>query len=202
MFFSSFSLADLLASFIVLFAVINPPGAIPVIIKNQTKGKRVNALNATIGFLVLFFCFFYIGEAFLRLFGVDISSFAIAGSIIVFLIGLELTLDIDIFKENTNISNDVTFIPIVFPLLVGAGGLTTLLSIRSHYADINVLGGVVLNAIVIYFFISSASRINRIIGKNVMFMIQKFFGIILLAISAKLFVTNIALLVETINHVK
>ena len=124
------------------------------------------------------------------------SSFAIAGSLIIFLFGLEMILDVEIFKSNgpSNVK-DATFIPIVFPLLTGAGVLTTVLSIRSQYNDINMLLAMLMNIVVIYFVLSSVEKIEKRLGKNMIYMLQKFFGIILIAIAVKLFIANVTILI-------
>ena len=138
-FLSEFNLRELLSSFVVLLAITDIPGNLPIVINLQNKGIKISARRAFIYSLVLLVFFFYAGEAFLKLFGLDISSFAIAGALIVFLFSLEMILDINLVCEGTDISGDATFVPVVFPLFVGAGTLTALLAIRSQYADINVL---------------------------------------------------------------
>ena len=139
-FFSLFDFQQFLSAFLVIFAAIDCIGSIPTILSTKRRGAIVNPNKATICAMVMLFGFFYIGEAFLSLFHLDISSFAIAGSLIIFLFGMEMILDVEIFKSNgpSNVK-DATFIPIVFPLLTGAGVLTTILSIRSQYSDINML---------------------------------------------------------------
>ena len=137
--FKAFNLQEFVSAFFVLFAIIDVVGSIPVFINLRKRGKTINAKKAALLALTIFIIFFYGGEAFLMLFGVDLSSFAIAGSLIIFIIAMELILDIEIFKDQPESPKDATFIPVVFPLLAGAGALTTLLSIRSQFADINVL---------------------------------------------------------------
>ena len=134
-----------------------------------------------------------------QLFHLDISSFAIAGSLIIFIMAMEMILDIEIFKDQPNSPKDATFIPIVFPLVAGAGALTTLLSIRSQYEDINIILAILANVIIVYFAIRLAKNIEQKLGLGVIYMMQKFFGIILLAISVKLFITNITLLIAQIK---
>ena len=143
--------------------------------------------------------FFYVGEGFLNLFGVDISSFAIAGSLILFLFSIEMILDVNLFCEGTDISNDATFVPVVFPLFVGAGVLTALLSIRSEYADINVLIAVLMNCIAIYLTIRLSRFLKRHLSDATIYVLKKLFGMILLAMSVKLFVTNVTVLVHQIS---
>lgn len=197
--FASFNFADFFSAFLILFAIIDIPGAIPVIINIKKKGKTIKAAKAAISALIIFFLFFYIGEAFLKLFGVDISSFAVAGSIIIFVVGLEMILDIEIFKTREDTPKDATIVPIVFPLIAGSGSLTTLLSIRAQYTPINILPAVVLNIVVVYFVLKMAKVIERKLGVGMIYMLQKFFGIILLAISVKLFTVNIASMINSMN---
>ena len=194
---NQFSIQEFISSFVVLFAVIDVTGSIPIFLSLKKKGKKINATKAALFSLIMFIGFFYVGEAFLRLFSVDISSFAIAGSIIIFVMAMEMILDIEIFKSSPDSPKDATFIPIVFPLIAGAGALTTLLSIRSQYANINILLAVFLNVIWVYIVLKLSKKIDRILGAGTIYMLQKFFGIILLAISVKLFTHNLAILLRS-----
>ncbi len=197
--FSQFSIQEFISAFVVLFAVIDVTGSIPIFLSLKKKGKKINATKAALLSLVMFMGFFYVGEAFLHLFHVDISSFAIAGSLIIFVMAMEMILDIEIFKSSPDSPKDATFIPVVFPLIAGAGGLTTLLSIRSQYADINIILAVLLNVIWVYIVIKLSKKIDRILGAGTIYMLQKFFGIILLAISVKLFTHNLAILLQEVK---
>ena len=194
-----FNLRQFLSAFVVLFAVIDAPGSIPIILKLKRSGRTINAERAGILSLVMFLGFFYVGEAFLNLFKLDISSFAVAGSLIIFIMALEMILDIDIFHEKPDMPKDATFIPLVFPLFAGAGALTTLLSIRAQFSDANIIAAIIANILVIYGVVKTAKKLNNILGNGFIYMLQKFFGIILLAISVKLFTTNITVLIE---HIK
>ncbi len=199
-FLQQFDFQQFLSAFLVLFAAIDPVGAIPVILNTKRKGSIVDAKYGTFYAAIMLFSFFYIGEAFLSLFNLDISAFAIAGSIVIFFIGMEMILDVEIFKSGGPKNNkDATFIPIVFPLLTGAGVLTTLLAIRAQFFDINVLLAMVGNLLIIGFVLRYVEKIEAILGKGVIYMMQKFFGVLLLAIAIKLFVTNVTLLVEGIG---
>ena len=197
--FSQFSIQEFISAFVVLFAVIDVTGSIPIFLSIKKKGKKINAIKAALFSLIMFIGFFYVGEAFLRLFSVDISSFAIAGSIIIFVMAMEMILDIEIFKSSPDSPKDATFIPVVFPLIAGAGALTTLLAIRSQYADINIILAVLLNVIWVYIVLKLSKKIDRILGAGTIYMLQKFFGIILLAISVKLFTHNLAILLQEVK---
>ena len=199
--FGSFQWQEFVSAFVVLFAVIDITGSIPVILTLKKRGKKINAAKAALLALIMFFIFFFVGEAFLNLFNVDISSFAVAGSFIIFIVALEMILDIEIFKDTPDAPKDATFVPVVFPLIAGAGALTTLLSIRAQYNDINILLAVICNMVIVYLVLKLTKRIERMLGAGFIYMLQKFFGIILLAISVKLFTTNITFLVEHIKLV-
>ncbi len=198
-FLSEFNIRELLSAFVVLLAITDIPGNIPIVINLQNKGIHISARRAFWYSLVLLVFFFYAGEAFLKLFGLDISSFAIAGALIVFLFSLEMILDINLVSEGTDISSDATFVPVVFPLFVGAGVLTALLSIRSQYSDINVLIAVLLNCMAIYATIRLSRFFKKHLSGATIYVMKKFFGMVLLAISVKLFITNVAVLVQQIN---
>ena len=191
--FSQFSFQEFISAFVILFAVIDVTGSIPIFLSLKKKGKQIDAKKAAIMSLVMFLGFFYVGEAFLNLFHVDISSFAIAGSLIIFVMALEMILDIEIFKNAPDSPKEATFVPVVFPLIAGAGALTTLLSIRSQYANINIILAVLLNVAWVYIVLRLTRRIDKLLGAGTIYMLQKFFGIILLAISVKLFTHNLSI---------
>ena len=189
--FTNFNFQQILSAFIVLFAVIDIIGAIPIIIDLKDKGKDVNALKATLISFLLLLGFFYAGDILLRLFHVDIESFAVAGA-------FEMILDIEIFKNQGPIK-EATLVPLVFPLLAGAGSFTTLLSLRAEYASVNIIVALILNMLWVYFVVRMTRKVERVLGKGGIYLIRKFFGIILLAISVKLFMSNITLLMEQIE---
>ena len=196
--FTNFNFQQILSAFIVLFAVIDIIGAIPIIIDLKDKGKDVNALKATLISFLLLLGFFYAGDILLRLFHVDIESFAVAGAFVIFLLSLEMMLDIEIFKNQGPIK-EATLVPLVFPLLAGAGSFTTLLSLRAEYASVNIIVALILNMLWVYFVVRMTRKVERVLGKGGIYLIRKFFGIILLAISVKLFMSNITLLMEQIE---
>ena len=196
--FTNFNFQQILSAFIVLFADIDIIGAIPIIIDLKDKGKDVNALKATLISFLLLLGFFYAGDILLRLFHVDIESFAVAGAFVIFLLSLEMILDIEIFKNQGPIK-EATLVPLVFPLLAGAGSFTTLLSLRAEYASVNIIVALILNMLWVYFVVRMTRKVERVLGKGGIYLIRKFFGIILLAISVKLFMSNITLLMEQIE---
>ena len=196
--FTNFNFQQILSAFIVLFAVIDIIGAIPIIIDLKDKGKDVNALKATLISFLLLLGFFYAGDILLRLFHVDIESFAVAGAFVIFLLSLEMILDIEIFKNQGPIK-EATLVPLVFPLLAGAASFTTLLSLRAEYASVNIIVALVLNMLWVYFVVRMTRKVEKVLGKGGIYLIRKFFGIIVLSISVKLFMSNITLLMEQIE---
>lgn len=174
----------------VLFAIIDITGSIPVILGLKEKGNKIQAWKAALYSLVIFVVFLFLGDGILSLFGVDISSFAVAGSLVIFVLALEMVLGIDIFN-NKGPEGSVTIVPIVFPLIAGAGSLTTVLSLRAEYAVENIIVAIVLNMIIVYFVLAKIEWAERVLGKGGIYILRKFFGIILLAIAIKLFSTNI-----------
>ncbi|MBE6454418.1 MAG: MarC family protein [Alphaproteobacteria bacterium] len=195
---SNFDWQQFLAAFFVLFAIIDIPGSIPIIISLRKKGKIIRPVKTAVLAFIMFLIFYYVGEAFLNLFGVDTASFAVAGSLIIFVMAAEMILDISIFKETSDTPRDSSFFPVVFPLIAGAGALTTVLAIRSQYAPINILSAIAANMVVVYAILRITGKIEKLLGAGMLYMVKKFFGIILLAISIKLFTGNITLLIEKV----
>ena len=198
---SGLDFQQFLSAFIVLFSLIDIIGSIPIILDLKQKGGSVNALKATLIAFALLLGFFYAGDMMLRLFQVDIASFAVAGAFVIFLMSLEMILDIEIFK-NTGPIKEATLVPLVFPLLAGAGAFTTLLSLRAEYAPINIVLALILNMVWVFIVMKLTDRIERLLGKGGIYVIRKFFGIILLAISARLFTANITSLIEQFQAMK
>lgn len=196
--FDALNWQEIVSAFIVLFAVIDIIGSIPIILNLKGKGRDVNANKATIISFILLIAFFYAGDMLLKLFHVDIASFATAGAFIIFLMSLEMILDVEIFKNQGPIK-EATLVPLVFPLLAGAGAFTTLLSLRSEYASVNIIIALVLNMMWVYFVLRMTGTVERILGKGGIYVIRKFFGIILLAISVRLFTSNLQTLIDMIQ---
>lgn len=198
-FFSDFSMKQFLSAFVVLFAITDVPGNVPVVISMQNRKIHISAKRSFWYSLVLLVFFFYAGEAFLKLFGLDIPSFAIAGSLVVFLISIEMILDINVFCETPDFKGDGTFVPVVFPLFIGAGVLTTLLSIRSQYNDVNVLLAVLADSLCVYGTIKLSRFLKKYLSQSMIYLLKKFFGMLLLAISVKLFITNVTVLINNLS---
>lgn len=196
---STISWIDFLSAFIVLFAVIDPIGIMPMVISLRDRGKTINAWRATLYAFGLMLMFFFMGDFLLGLFGVDINSFAVAGALVIFLMALEMVLDIEIFKDTSVVGNDATYVPLVFPLLAGAGSFTTLISLKAEYSSANIILALLANAVVVFAMLNATKRISRILGKGGVYFTRKFFGIILLAISVKLFTSNLSFLIDSIK---
>lgn len=180
---------------IVLMAIIDTLGSIPKILDIKNSGKKLNAAKAAFYTLALMLGFFYGGKFMLQFFNVDTPSFATAGSLVIFLTALEIILDITIFREHTPLGN-ATLVPLVFPMLAGAGSFTTLLSLRAAYADVNILIGLLINMLWVFIVIQYTGGVNKFMGKSGIYFSRKFFGIILLAMSVKLFTENLSLLLR------
>ncbi|MDD2330119.1 MAG: MarC family protein [Bacteroidales bacterium] len=184
---------EIVSAFMVLFAVIDITGSIPIILDMKAKGRKFKPFMAAIISTALIFLFLFVGEAILGLFSVDISSFAIAGSLVIFVLAVEMIFGIEIFK-NDGPPDAATIVPLVFPLIAGTGTLTTVLSLRAEYSLINVSIAILLNMIIVFVVLRHVDWAEKLLGKGGIYILRKFFGIILLAISVKLFVSNISVL--------
>jgi multiple antibiotic resistance protein len=187
---------EIITSSMVLFAVVDIIGSIPIILDLQKKGGKIEALKATLVALTVLIAFTFLGEKLLRLFGVDISSFAIAGSFILFIMGVEMALGIEIIKYDG--PSGVSIVPIAFPLIAGAGSFTTVLALRAEYAMENLIVAIVLNMIFVYIVLRSTNLVARLLGEGGIHVLRKVFGIILLAISVKLFMNNVAIQIHSL----
>ena len=172
----------------VMFAVIDIFGSIPIILSIKSKGAKIKAGQATLVAFLVFMAFLFLGEQILNLFHVDISSFAIAGSFIIMFLALEMVLGVELFKTET--TSTASIVPIAFPLVAGAGSITTLISLRAEYDYINIIIAIVLNMLVVFMVLRLTHWFERILGEGGILILKKFFGIILLAIAIKLFVSN------------
>ncbi|MEX0982363.1 MAG: MarC family protein [Bacteroidales bacterium] len=179
---------EIIATFMVLFAIIDIFGSIPVILSIKAKVDTIPAAKTTLVAFGIMLLFLFIGEPLLSIFGVDISSFAIAGSFVLLLIGMEMILGVELFKNEPG--NSSAIVPIAFPLIAGAGSITSLLSLRAEYHVTNILIALTLNMVVVFLVLRLTTWFERILGPSGLHIIKKFFGIILLAIAVKLFISN------------
>ncbi len=187
-----FSFDEILTVSFTLFAVIDIIGSIPLLISLRQKIGHIQSEKVTLASAILMILFLFIGEPFLNLMGVDISSFAIAGSIVLFILGLEMVLGIDIFRADPDPSTG-SIVPVAFPIIAGSGTLTTVISLKADYATLNILIGIVLNLALVYVVLKSTDFLERKLGQAGVLIIRKFFGLILLAIAIKIFKSNMGI---------
>jgi len=182
-------LREIITVGMVLFAVIDIVGTIPIIVDLRTKHGHIESEKASLVAGLIMLIFLFIGEEFLNLIGIDVHSFAVAGSFVLFFLALEMILGVRIYRDEE--SSSASIVPIAFPLIAGAGTMTTLLSLRSQFHTINIVIAIVLNIIVVYMVLKSSSKIEKMLGKNGLGVIRKTFGVVLLAIAVKLFAANV-----------
>jgi multiple antibiotic resistance protein len=175
---------------LILFSIIDILGNIPIILSLKEKGLKIEAFKATVASAIIMIGFLFIGEHLLGLFGVDINSFAIAGGIVIFIIGLEMILGHDFFNNVEDEAKKASVFPIAFPLIAGAGTLTTILSLKAEFENSSIIAGIVINLVVIYAVIKSSTWLQNNLGRQGTAVLRKVFGIILLAIAIKLIKTN------------
>jgi len=185
---------QILTATMVLFAVIDILGSIPIIIDLRKKVGHIQSEKASIVSAIIMVAFLFIGESILTMVGIDVGSFAVAGSFILFFLAMEMILGITIFKEDEESQQAASVVPLAFPLIAGAGSLTSILSLKAEYYTVNILIAIILNIIFVYGVLKSSGKIERLIGKAGIAVIRKVFGIILLAIAVKLFTKNIGMI--------
>ena len=186
----NFDLQQIISAFIAVFVIIDILGSIPIIMGIKEKNDDIKPLRVCLISFAIFILFLYGGEGILRLFKVDFQSFAVAGSLIIFVYAVEMVLDIEIFK-NKGPEGSTSIVPLAFPLVAGPASFTTILSIRAEYAIENILIAIIMNLIFVYIVLRMTEKIEKLIGKGGIYIMRKFFGIILLAIAVKLFMGNI-----------
>ena len=194
-FFSHINFVEIISVFIVMYAIIDITGSIPIFISMEDSGKHIKPLQATSVALGLFLIFFFTGEALLNLFGIDIHSFAVAGAFVLFLLALEMVMGRE-FIKNESSGSGASIVPVAFPLIAGPGAITALLSLRAEYATVNILIGLLLNIVIDYIVIRMLKKLQKWLGDEVVYVLRKFFGVILLAIALKLFAGNIAVVIK------
>lgn len=176
---------------LILFSVIDIIGSVPFIILIKKREGRIYAEKATIISAVLMVGFLYVGLSILKLFGLDVASFAMAGAIVIFIVAMEMILGITLIKDDPEAKGSGSIVPLAFPLIAGAGTLTTILSLRAVYEETNVLIGILLNLVFVYIVLRSASWLERVIGNSGFAVLRRVFGVILLAIAVKIFKSNL-----------
>ena len=184
-----FDLKEIFTAGMILFAVIDIIGNIPLVISLRKKVGHIQSEKASIVSGIIMIAFLFVGEEILKLIGIDTNSFAIAGSFIIFFLALEMVLGVNLFKDEE--PDTASIVPLAFPMIAGAGTLTSLLSLRAEYHVVNIIIAIVINIIIVYIILKSSSRIERMLGRSGINIIRKVFGVVLLAIAVKLFTTNV-----------
>src|SRR5687768_6277631 len=176
---------------LILFSVIDILGSIPFIILIRKREGKIQAEKATLISGALMIAFLYLGQSILQLFGLDVASFAVAGAIVIFIVAMEMILGITLIKDDPQAKGSGSIVPLAFPLIAGAGTLTTILSLRAVYQEWNILIGIILKLIIIYIVLRSSAWLERVIGESGFAVLRRVFGVILLAIAVKIFKTNV-----------
>ena len=185
----NFSIKEIITATMILFAVIDIVGSIPIIIDLRNKVGHIQSEKASFVSAIIMIAFLFIGEGLLNLIGIDVNSFAVAGSFVLLFLALEMILGIKLYKDDAPESASV--VPLAFPLIAGAGSMTTILSIKAEFATINILIAIIVNIFFVYGVLKSSRKIENLFGKGGLSVIRKIFGVILLAIAVKLFAYNI-----------
>lgn len=184
---------EILSVTMILFAIIDIIGSVPVIIDLRQRAGHIQSEKASVAVLVLMIAFLLVGEKMLDIIGLDIASFAIAGSLVIFIIAMEMILGIHLFKANENLPSALSIVPLAFPLIAGAGTMTTLLSLKSQYATPNIIVAIVINTLFVYLVLKNVKWLEKLLGLGGIEILRKAFGVILLAIAIKLFRNNTGL---------
>ena len=191
-FFGTFDIWQVVSSFIFLFAIVDPLGNIPVTLNMERKGVKISPWQVSLATIIILITFLFAGEWVLKLFGVKIEYFAIAGGFVIFLMALEMVLDITIFK-NEGLEGSGSIVPLAFPMYAGPGAFTAVLSITAEYDIINLVVSIALNTVVLFGVLSGTKWLTKYIGQTSLYILRKFFGIIVLAIACKLMFANLAM---------
>lgn len=196
---SHFNIKDVVGAFVILFVAVDIIGAIPIVLSLKDKGQTFSTVKVSLFSGIMMLAFLFIGEPMLNFFGVDISSFAVAGAIVLFVMAVEMIFGVQIFKDDGP-SGSATIVPLVFPLFAGAATFTTILTLQADgYAATNIAIALLLNVLMIYLMLRFVNQLERFFGKGGVYVLRKFFGVILLAISVKFFMANIVKIIETIG---
>ena len=187
---------ELLKSTMVMFAVIDIVGSIPFLLDIKKKAGDIHAEKASLVALGIMLAFLFLGEGVINFLGIDVNSFAVAGSIVMFFMALEMILGITLFKQNAESMKTATIVPVAFPLIAGAGSMTSIISLRAEFAAVNIAIAILVNMALVYIVLRLTGRIERALGEGGIAVLQKVFGIILLAIAVKLFSANAAQLFQ------
>jgi multiple antibiotic resistance protein len=187
-------LNEVATAFMVLFAVIDILGSIPIILDIKRKAGEISSLRASFVSLLIMLGFLFLGERLIGFIGIDVNSFAVAGSIIIFIMALEMVLNVNLFKDDGSTAKTASIVPLAFPIIAGAGSMTTILSLRAEFEAVNIAAAIFLNIVVVFIILKLTGKIERLLGAGGIAILRKVFGIVLLAIAIKLFSSNIKVL--------
>ena len=187
-------LNEVATAFMVLFAVIDILGSIPIILDIKRKAGEISSLRASFVSLLIMLGFLFLGERLIGFIGIDVNSFAVAGSIIIFIMALEMVLNVNLFKDDGSTAKTASIVPLAFPIIAGAGSMTTILSLRAEFEAVNIAAAIFLNIVVVFIILKLTGKIERLLGAGGIAVLRKVFGIVLLAIAIKLFSSNIKVL--------
>jgi multiple antibiotic resistance protein len=187
----NFNLEEIFKATVVLFAVIDILGSIPIILDVKRKAGKVHAFKATFVSLIIMLLFLFFGEKLISIFGIGVAEFAVAGSFVLFFLALEMILGVNFFKQDEKAMKTASIVPIAFPVIAGAGSMTSIISLRAEFEQLNILVAIVLNLILVFIVLRLTNPIEKLLGEAGMAILQKMFGIILLAIAVKLFSSNV-----------
>ena len=187
------NIVEIFSTFLVMFAIIDITGSIPIFVSMRDKGTKIKPFQATSVALILFVGFYFLGDALLRLFGIDMPSFAVAGSVVLFILAFEMILGRDIIK-NEPTSSGASIVPNAFPLIAGPGAITAFISLHAEYDTVNIMMGLFLNIIIDYIVLRYLDKITHWLGSDIIYVLRKFFGVILLAMAVKLFANNLPMI--------
>lgn len=190
------NVTEILSCFVVLFALIDVLGSVPIFLNFQKGGKDVNPIQAAVYSFLIMLLFLFVGDWILQLFNVDVSSFAIAGALVIFIISIEMIFGIEVFKNDAP-GGSTTLVPIVFPLIAGPGTFTALLSMRAEFVVDNIIAALAINMFIVFLVLKNLKLVERIVGVSGVYIMRKFFGIILMAISVRLFTSNLTILIDS-----
>ncbi len=196
----SFNVVEIISAFLVLFAIIDVTGSVPIFLNLRSQDKTIHPEKAAFYSLIIMVGFLFIGEWILKLFQLDISAFAVAGAFVLLILSIEMIFGVEIFRnDNTSTDNSSTLFPVVFPLIAGPGSFTTLLSMRAEYHIINIIVAVFLNLVIVYLVLRYLDVVKRLLGESGAYILRKFFGVILMAIAVKLLTSNLSTLIASVN---
>ena len=187
-------LNEIATAFMVLFAVIDILGSIPIILDIKRKAGEISSLRASFVSLLIMLGFLFLGERLIGFIGIDVNSFAVAGSVIIFIMALEMVLNVNLFKDDGSTAKTASIVPLAFPIIAGAGSMTTILSLRAEFEAVNIAVAIFLNIVVVFVILKLTGKIERLLGAGGIAVLRKVFGIVLLAIAIKLFSSNIKVL--------